>query len=425
MALGCQLIAGGRVAAVRRGWYGERLPMETSAPEWSPQELNERVARGERFFVLDVRNRDEFEGSPIEGRTPLATANVPYFEMLAEAGDDEDLTAAVARYVEANLAATLPRESPVLTVCAKGGTAALVAGALRHLGYDVTNLAGGTAAWSRFYDARVAVDGPVTITQIARIARGCLAYLVESRGRAALVDPGRHVESVLELARQRGVTIDVVVDTHAHADHVSGGPAIASALRVPYWLHPYDAIHPVDLMPARVAYQPLGDGQVLEVGGARLECLWIPGHTLGSVAILVDGRSLLSADSIFIASIARPDLGGRADAWTPLHYRSLRRLLQLPDSTVVLPGHFSRRDEADERGIFAATLGTLRHANEGLVQAAGGEVAFAAYIAATLPRFPDAYVDIKRINAGLIEKSAEDLDELETGKNECAMGTPT
>ena len=72
-----------------------------------------------------------------------------------------------------------------------------------------------------------------------------------------------------------------------------------------------------------------------------MKTLHIPGHTLGNVAYLVDDRYLFTGDSIFIESIARPDLGGKGDTWAPLHYHSLRRLLELPDDTVVLPAHFS------------------------------------------------------------------------------------
>jgi glyoxylase-like metal-dependent hydrolase (beta-lactamase superfamily II) len=281
------------------------------------------------------------------------------------------------------------------------------------------------AEWSGFYDARVAATEGATITQIARTARGCLSYLVDNDGVGAVVDPGRHVDVYLDAAAARRVRIEAVIDTHAHADHVSGGPALARRCGAPYYLHPYDAIHPVDMLPARLDYEPLCDGRRVTVGGTPIEPLWIPGHTLGNMALHVAGRYLLCGDSIFVHSVARPDLGGRPEAWTPLHYDSLRRLLALPDSTVVLPGHFSRRDEADSRGVFGATLGQLRDANDGLRQAAGSREAFTTYINASLPTFPREYLDIKRINANLLDANEEQLAELETGKNQCALGRPS
>jgi glyoxylase-like metal-dependent hydrolase (beta-lactamase superfamily II)/rhodanese-related sulfurtransferase len=389
--------------------------------EWTVQRLDEALDRGDELFILDVRNAEEFARTPIEGRAAIRASNVPYFAML-EYADDDDLAGAIARYAQRHLGDVLPKEMPILTVCAKGGTSQLVAEGLQRLGYRVGNLAGGIAAWNDAYVARTAAaDDAAAIVQIARPARGCLSYLIESAGRAAVIDPARHIDQYVTLANERKLTIDLVIDTHAHADHVSGGPALAARIGAPYYLHPYDAIHPVDLVPARVAYTPLSDGLSLTLGGARLQVLWIPGHTLGNTAVLVDGRWLLAGDSIFIESIARPDLGGRADTWTELHYQSLRRLLAMPDETLILPGHFSRRSEAGADGVFGRTLGELRASNHDLAPAADDSDAFAKYIQASLPAWTPEYVEIKRINAGLRQAHDEQLAELETGKNQCGM----
>lgn len=113
------------------------------------------------------------------------------------------------------------------------------------------------------------------------------------------------------------------------------------------------------------------------------------GHTLGLVAFRLEGRYLFAGDSIFIRSIARPDLGGKADLWAPLHGRSLRRLLELP-------GHFSSLDEQNEDG-------------------------FVRYLLDSLPRFVPEYVDIKRVNTGLLKPVEEDAWALELGKNACGL----
>jgi glyoxylase-like metal-dependent hydrolase (beta-lactamase superfamily II)/rhodanese-related sulfurtransferase len=395
--------------------------LTATPPQWTAADLNERLERGDDFFVLDVRNREEFAVVRIEGRRELQARNVPYFEML-EAGGAEDLVESVERYARAELAADLPRDRPVLAVCAKGDTSQHVAEALARLRYDVTNLAGGMEAWCSFYDAR-RVDGSdgLAIWQVARPARGCLSYVLASGGRALVVDPARHVRQYVDLAEEEGYEIDGVIDTHGHADHISGGPALAEELGVPYWLHPYDGVHPLDVLPARVPYRCLGDGMEVPLGDETVRVLWIPGHTLGNTALHVGRRWLLSGDSIFVRSIARPDLGGKAEAWAPLHFDSLAALLELPADTVVLPGHFSARDEADGRGIFAAPLGSLRSANEGLRAVGQGRERFVQYILGSLPTFPPEYVDIKRVNAGLLQPDETLARELETGKNLCAL----
>ncbi|MGQ0722809.1 MAG: MBL fold metallo-hydrolase [Candidatus Eiseniibacteriota bacterium] len=395
--------------------------MDAKHRQWTAADLNERIERGEDFFVLDVRNRDEFALVRIEGRRELSSRNVPYFEML-EAGGAADLVESVMLYVQTELAGELPRDRPVLAVCAKGDTSEHVAAALARLRYDVANLAGGMEAWCGYYEVRPAVeDGAVTIWQVVRPARGCLSYVLASGGRGLVVDPARHVQQYVDLADDAGFEIDAVVDTHGHADHISGGPALAEELGVPYWLHPYDGIHPLDVLPARVSYRCLAGGAEFALGDETVRVLWIPGHTLGNTALHVGRRWLLSGDSIFVRSIARPDLGGKAEAWAPLHFDSLAALLELPAETVVLPGHFSARAEADERGVFAAALGTLREANEGLHVVGQGRERFIEYILGSLPTFPPEYVDIKRVNAGLIHPDEDRARELETGKNLCAL----
>jgi glyoxylase-like metal-dependent hydrolase (beta-lactamase superfamily II) len=175
------------------------------------------------------------------------------------------------------------------------------------------------------------------------------------------------------------------------------------------------------VLPATIGYEYLTDGRTFEVGGAKVETIHIPGHTLGNVAFLVDGTYLFTGDSIFIESIARPDLGGQGETWAPIHYASLRKLLELPDETVVLPAHFSHLDEARGDRVFAAGLGELKTKNDGLLMAQKEESEFVGFILSSLPKFPKEYVDIKRVNAGLLKVGEDKASELELGKNICAL----
>ena len=389
---------------------------------WSSADLLERLESRDTFFVLDVRNRDEFERVRLEGRSPVPAVNIPYYEMLELGGKDEMVDSVVA-CVERALADQLPRDLPILAVCAKGGTSEFVAQGLRRLGYASANLKGGMKAWGEHYATRALIEGPdLAIYQVSRPARGCLSYLVASAGRAIVIDPLRHLHPYLDLARGRGLTIEAVMDTHGHADHISGGPALAAKTGASYYLHPYDAIHPMDVLPATIPYECIRDGQMFPVGRHALTALHIPGHTLGLVAFRLDDRYLFTGDSIFVRSIARPDLGGKADAWAPLHGRSLRRLLLLPGGITVLPGHFSSLAEADGTGCFAASLDDLKQRNDGLVVLQReSEEGFVRYLLESLPKFIPEYVDIKRVNAGLLAPAEDDAATLELGKNMCAL----
>lgn len=393
--------------------------------EASPRQVWQNLLDDEPMFILDVRNRDEFETWQVEGphSTP-PTLNIPYFELLDLEGEEEDVTEAVVRGVKSRINDRLPSDRPILAVCAEGNTSGYVAEGLRQLGYDARNMQGGMEAWGNFYYwVPVEAGEDFSLFQVVRPARGCLSHVLISEQRAAVFDPARHIEHYQALADEAGAKIELVLDTHLHADHLSGGPALGDNAHIPYFLHPYDAIHPMDMLPATIPYHQLEAGQLLKLGKVDIQVLHYPGHTLGMVAFLIDGRYLLSGDSLFLESIARPDLGGKADGWTPLLYRSLLKMMdELPQETVILPAHFSDIQRSDEQGLYRDTLGELKQRNPGLRKVAEGEQAFSDYILSSLPTFPDAYIEIKRANAGLSSPDEAKRQELELGKNVCAVG---
>ena len=383
--------------------------------------LRERLRRGDPTFLLDVRAAKEFAAWKLEGPSPVETLNIPYTKILAEA-DEDDIAGAAAAYLGKHHTEALPKNRLVVAVCAKGETSAFVADGLRSLGYDAVNLDGGMHAWGDHYEVLpVAEDGGRTILQVSRPARGCLSWIAFCGDTAVVIDPLRHIERYVEILEKREATVAAVVDTHAHADHVSGGRALAERVGAPYYLHPYDAIHPMDLLPARFDYEPLHDRSCIAFGDSVLDVVHVPGHTLGAVALLLDDRWLFCGDTLFNTSIARPDLGGAAAAWTPLHQASLRRLLALDGEVTVCPGHFSSGAEGDAAGRFTAKIAELASKNEGARRAQGPPEAFAAYILASLPEFPPRYVEIKRVNLGLSTPGEAEVSELELGKNVCAL----
>jgi glyoxylase-like metal-dependent hydrolase (beta-lactamase superfamily II)/rhodanese-related sulfurtransferase len=393
-----------------------------AATDWTAEDLLERLQERAKFFVFDVRNRDEFDRFRLEGRGTLPTLNVPYFELI-ELGGRDDMVDSIVAGVEQTFAQQLPKDVPILAVCAKGETAKFVTQGLRRLGYASATLQGGMLGWGQHYATRPVVEtADLAIYQVSRPARGCLSYVIASDGKAIVIDALRHLHPYLDLAREKGLKITAIIDTHGHADHVSGGPALAAKSGASYYLHPYDAIHPLDVLPAMISYEYIREGQKFSVGKHELAALHIPGHTLGLVAFRLGDSYLFSGDSIFIRSIARPDLGGKADAWAPLHGRSLRRLIGLPGGIMVLPGHFSSLDEMDEAGLFAASLEDLKKRNDGLIALQReNEDGFVRYLLESLPKFIPEYVDIKRVNAGLLTPTEDDAAALETGKNACAL----
>lgn len=393
----------------------------TSEHEWSARQLSQRLAAREPVYVLDLRSPNEYLQWRIETADAGDSLNLPMSEMLGTNGRD-DPRAAVRAYADSKLRSRLPTDRPIAVVCARGISSVPAAEALQDVGYEAYVLAGGMQAWAALYDFRTVLKSPeLVIYQCLRPARGCLSYIVASDGQTAIVDPLRHVDEYLAFVKNQALSPALVLDTHGHADHLSGGATLSDRLGVPYCLHPYDAIHPIDVLIGELKFEFLHDGQVLTIGRCRIKALHIPGHTLGNLAYLVNDRYLLTGDSIFIGSISRPDLGGRPETWADLHYRSLRRLLELPDDVLVLPGHFSSTAEADSGGLYAARLGDLKQTNPGLQMATKDRATFIDYILRSLPPAMPQYAEIKRVNAGLVTVNDDEAETLETGRNVCAL----
>ena len=176
--------------------------------------------------------------------------------------------------------------------------------------------------------------------QLINEESGCLSYLIGcgEAGRAVIVDPGRdRVAEYLRIARKKGLRITHVVETHTHADHISGNRDLVAATQAAVVLHRSS--------PAVFEHESVQDGDVLRVGNVELKMLHTPGHTPDSMSILVTDRSrgdqpwfVLTGDALFVGSVGRPDLGGARAAEDA--YDSLTRvLLPLDDSVEVYPGH--------------------------------------------------------------------------------------
>jgi glyoxylase-like metal-dependent hydrolase (beta-lactamase superfamily II) len=365
-------------------------------------EVSKKVINKTDLFILDVRNESDFNDWKIEGQN-FEFLNIPYFDLLD--GVEEILV-------------QIPANKEILVVCAKEGSSVMVAEMLSEAGFDVFYLMGGMKAWSEHLEpVRIGeLTNGAEIYQFVRLGKGCLSYMVVSNGEAAVIDSTRMIDAYLDFADDIGVKITHVLDTHLHADHISGGRRIAEATNAVYWLPPKDAAE------VTFEYQPLESGNVITIGHTAIDiqALYSPGHTIGSTSFVVDQKYLLSGDILFIDSIGRPDLAGLAEDWVgDLRETLYTRYKELSDGLIVLPSHFMIIDELNEDGSVAKKLGSLFAENHGLNIA--DETEFRELVTGNLPPQPNAYQEIRETNMGKIEPDDEKQREMEIGPNRCAV----
>ena len=220
-------------------------------------------------------------------------------------------------------------------------------------------------AWGLGTTVRPVVgSGPVRLWQVVRFGRGCLSYVVARGEDAIVVDPHRGPDDYRSLLDRHRLRLRAVFDTHLHADHVSGGPALARDAGVGY--HASRA----DFEDAPMPIAELLDGRAVRIGGLEvlpIVPLGTPGHTPGSTSLLVGGAHLLTGDTLFVDDVGRPDLGGQAAAWARELHRTLHeRLRPLGDAVVVLPAHTASLAGPGPDGAVAGTLGGLRRGNRAM-----------------------------------------------------------
>jgi len=164
---------------------------------------------------------------------------------------------------------------------------------------------------------------------------GCASYLIgdPTTGEALVVDPAYAIEQYLEAAEDEGVRIARVLETHTHADHVSGHGRFALEHDLPVAVH--HAAEPEFL------FEPLQDGQTLQVGSTAIRVMHTPGHRPEHCSFVVAKRLVLTGDSLFDGAAARPDLAIEAREGAEGLFHSLQRLTRLPDAYEVYPGHVS------------------------------------------------------------------------------------
>ena len=379
----------------------------TNVPEITPEELIRTIEAGDEIQVLDVRAPQRLASGhidllPEDHFFNMAGSQIRALDDVAEIGMD--------------------KSQPVAVVCGHGNSSKTITTFLEERGYNARSIRGGMAAWmnAAFPRDLPTPTGLGALVQFDRVGKGSLAYLVVSDGEALIIDPAREPRPYLARADELGAAVVAVADTHVHADYISGASSLARQLDVPYYLHPLDNRHVYEGTPGKLDITPVEDGSTITLGRASIDVFHTPGHTEGSATYLIGDEAAFTGDFIFVRSIGRPDLGGKIDTWAVQLWHSIERAREkLQGASTIYPAHYASDLERGADRSIGATFDEVRRANEPLqIQT---EAEFVEWVRARETSFPDAYRKIKVINVGRLDVSAEEAEELDVGKNECAV----
>jgi glyoxylase-like metal-dependent hydrolase (beta-lactamase superfamily II)/rhodanese-related sulfurtransferase len=369
--------------------------------EIGADDLKRKLESGEPVAVVDIREADEYADWRIE-----ESINLPVYNAL-NAGNTEALTPHLG---------TLSNNRPLVAVCRTGSTSKLAARIFESAGFEAYSLAGGMRGWSTMWsEARISISGrsEVAYFQIRRNAKGCLSYLLGSHGSAIVVDPCLDKSVYLNIAAREGLHITHVLETHVHADHISRVRALVKATGAECQMPDNERVN--------FPYLPLHDGARWSVGGITIEAIATPGHTHESMSYLIDERTLLTGDTLFVESIGRPDLekgDAGAEMGARMLYHSLRdRILTLSDGVWIFPAHYGRPLSFDGVPVVAS-LGDLKSRLDML---ALDEESFVRTVLSGLKAKPPNFKNIVAINEGKADLEGADYLELEAGPNRCAV----
>lgn len=357
-------------------------------PEISAETLRDAFLRGERLTLIDVRSQEAFAGFHIPGSRNIPSA-------------DLDGTLALLR-----------QEKNIITVCNRGNSSGVAADKLIENGITAKVLKGGIKAWNALYD--VSEVKPLNLTrvrvfQFKRLGKGCLSYIVSfPNSDAIVIDPGQHIQVYEDYLKQHNVKPVAVLDTHIHADHLTGGIKLAERCHIPYML-PHGSR-------AAVSYTELQQSlpNLLSVPVAVVHT---PGHTSESVSLMIDGAYLFTGDALFLETVGRSDLGQSSAGNASEQFRVItEKLFHLDSNLMVLPAHAQHSILPGEQAV-AKPLAEVKRVNQ--INNFSSAQEFEQFVLSHPVATPPNFEMIKELNRE--GKSTDEPDELELGANRCAI----
>jgi glyoxylase-like metal-dependent hydrolase (beta-lactamase superfamily II)/rhodanese-related sulfurtransferase len=356
--------------------------------------LRDWLETGKEVSIVDIRPIQE----RVEWHIPQSIYINAYDKLKAN-----DNTAFQGLHLDKNI--------PAVVICAGGKTSLIGAEMLQNQGFDAYSLEGGMRGWSLSWNTAKITFPNFEIIQLRRTGKGCLSYIAVSNKEAIVVDTSLPIEVYEQILEQKSLTLKYVIETHIHADHISRSKQLADKNNVSLFL-PY---------PNKVAFafEPINHNTIFELGDIKIKAIKTPGHTLESTSFLIDGKALLTGDTLFINGVGRPDLkanNNEALEKTKDLCQSLQALLALDKNTIVLPSHTSQPIDFDNQAIHT-TIGFVKN-NVSMLQLNEGD--FTNTILQRIPPTPANYLSIVDLNLKGDFSNINPID-LEAGANRCAI----
>lgn len=387
--------------------------------EIEPTRLKEKLDNGEDIFILDVRSPQEHDAWKLSYDKYQETSVIPMDKLTSS----QNL-----------LAKQIPKNKEIVTLCAHGHRSQMAAQMLSKMGYKVKSIKGGMAAWNQVYDvAEVPLrniagqEQRVRIWQLRRVSKGCMGYVIASGNAATVIDCTCDLDtSFLRLAEENDLKIANVIDTHMHADHVSGLSSLVKRTEAHAYLGVNEGYDPANDLGIKVNL--IGDRHEIPLGdGISLTAIHTPGHTEGSLCFELNldpetGKKnyLFTGDTLFVNGVGRPDLHDKAREFATNLYNTYQdRILKYPDATVILPAHFDPNSITVKHGqLIMDTIGSVKRKVK-LLSLPKGQ--FVEFMVSSVPPRPANYEKIIQINRQLIPCDRIGMGDLEAGPNSCAI----
>ena len=399
--------------------------------EIEPTELKKKIDNHENVFILDVRTPQEYEAWKLSYENHQNPKLIPVDRLFMN---------------DPNLLKEIPKDQQIVTLCAHGNRSMMAARLLNQLGYNVKSVRGGMAGWNKVYDVaevQVPIEAPFRIWQIRRISKGCMGYIVSSKEdkTAVVIDPSREIyDAFVDVARENGLKLTKVVDTHQHADHVSGVAKLTKILSEggnAEALACFSSLEEYNSENTEIKINYLKDGDNLEVSPTiSLKVIHTPGHTNGSLSLLAQYTNntdsnkatddkpqasyLFTGDTLFVDSVGRPDLREEAKKYASLLYQTYhQKIVYLPENNLILPAHFNATSIVLKHAEpISETIGSIKKKIKLLSM---NEDEFVQNVTDTLPSRPMNYKTIIEINKRILPFDDMQMPDLEAGPNACGV----